>query len=257
VTKRILLVGGIDPSGGAGLTLDAAVLALHGAEPLPVVVALTEQNRRGFRRWDPLPAERWRGALAAVADDGPFAAVKLGLLGDPATVAALADWLAARAPAVPIVVDPVLGATTGGFAPGPVLAAAYRRWLVPLATVLTPNLPELAALGGAVAPLLAAGARAVLVKGGHGDGAFADDVLWRVDGAQTFRRPRLRLGAVRGTGCALASALASRLAAGADLATACRGAGDWLARLLAALGDAGPGDALPRQLPLAMAPRGV
>jgi len=252
---RILLLGGLDPSGGAGLTLDATVVALHGAEPLPIAVATTEQNRRGFRRCDPLPAERWRGALAAVADDGPFAAVKLGLLGDPDTVVALAEWLATLPLTVPIVVDPVLGATSGGFAPGPELAAAYRRCLLPLAAVFTPNLPELAAVGGAVPPLMAAGARAVLVKGGHGDGAHADDVLWRAAGTQTFRRPRWSIGAVRGTGCALASSLACRLAAGVDLAAACRDAGDWLAQLLAVLAAAGDGNGLPRQLPLAAAPR--
>jgi hydroxymethylpyrimidine/phosphomethylpyrimidine kinase len=252
---RILLLGGLDPSGGAGLTLDATVVALHGGEPLPVAVATTEQNRRGFRRCDPLPAERWRGALAAVADDGPFAAVKIGLVGDVRTVAALAEWLATLPRTVPIVVDPVLGATSGGFAPGPELAAAYRRWLVPLATVFTPNLPELTALGGAVPPLLAAGARAVLVKGGHGDGVHAEDVL-HVDGAtHPFRRPRLAIGAVRGTGCALASALACRLARGTGIVAASRSAGDWLARLLVALAAAGAGDGLPRLLPFAAAPR--
>ena len=245
---RVLLLGGLDPSGGAGLTLDAVVAAWHGAEPLPIAVTWTEQNRRGFRRCEPVPAPWWRGALAAVAADGPFAAVKLGLLGDPATVRAIADWLRTLPPDTPIVVDPVLGATTGGFAPGPELAAAYRRELLPLATVFTPNLPELAAIGGDVAALLATGARSVLVKGGHGSGADADDVLWQVDGATTFRRPRLPTGPVRGTGCALATAIACQLALGVEPAAACAAAGDWLAGLLRALGPVVPGAPSPRYL---------
>jgi hydroxymethylpyrimidine/phosphomethylpyrimidine kinase len=251
---RVLLLGGLDPSGGAGLTLDATVAAWHGAEPLPIAVAWTEQNRRGFRRCEPVPAAWWRAALAAVAADGPFAAVKLGMLGEPATVGAIAAWLRTLPPDTPIVVDPVLGATTGGFAPGPELGAAYRRELLPLATVFTPNLPELAAIGGDAAALLTTGARSVLVKGGHGTGADADDVLWQGDGAITFRRPRLPTGPVRGTGCALATAIACRLAVGAEPAAACLAAGDWLADRLRALGPVVPDAPSPRYLRILSAP---
>lgn len=251
MTRRVLLLGGVDPTSGAGITADATVVALHGLQPQPIVVVLTAQNRRGFRASFAVPEPQWQAALAAVLDDGPVHAVKVGLLGSAAAVVATAAALRPLAGHVPIVVDPVLSATAGGFeAPGD-LAAAYREHLLPLASLVTPNLPELEALGaGRVASLLATGCGAVLQKGGHGDGEFACDELHTGAKAWTFRRPRRLVGPVRGTGCALASAIAAQLATGETLAAACRAAGDWLAELLRALGPAAD-DGLPRLLPLA------
>ena len=249
--KRVLLLGGLDPSGGAGITLDATVVALHGLRPLPVAVVATVQNRRGFQSFAPVPA--WRQALAAVLDDGPVHAIKVGLLGDGALACEVADALQPLRASVPFVVDPVLSATTGGFAPREPLLAAYRERLAPLASLLTPNGPELAALfDGDVQRALRSGAGAVLHKGGHHDGPFADDVLCTAAGATSFRRERLPAGPVRGTGCALAAAIAARLALGENLALACRGAGDWLAAMLRTLGPAAA-DGVPRTLPLATA----
>jgi hydroxymethylpyrimidine/phosphomethylpyrimidine kinase len=248
--RRIVVCGGVDPSGGAGLSLDAAVVAAHGAMPLPVVLALTEQDRTGFRRLHPTPVAQWRAALAAALADGPVDAVKVGLVGDADTARALGDALAALPAFVPVLVDPVLGATAGGMAAGAALVAAYRSHLVPRAALLTPNLPELRQLfDGSLAAALAAGARAVLCKGGHGEGSTCNDVLATADGGQqTYRRARLPCGPVRGTGCALAAAIAARLARGSSLGEACGTAGHWLAGLLRALGPAAA-DALPRPLP--------
>lgn len=249
--RRVVLLGGVDPSGGAGITLDAIVVALHGAQPLPIVLALTEQNRRGFRGCDPVAPARWRAALDAVLADGPVHAVKVGFAGDAANVRAVADAVAAMPSGVAVVVDPVLSATAGGYDAAAELVAAYRDRLAPRVALLTPNVPELAALfGGDRRAALAAGARAVLHKGGHGDGPDCVDVLATAAGERAFRRPRLPTGPVRGTGCALASAIAARLAAGADLAAACGAAGDWLAGLLRDLGPA-PADGLPRLLQVA------
>jgi hydroxymethylpyrimidine/phosphomethylpyrimidine kinase len=224
---RVLLLGGLDPSGGAGLTVDATVVALHGGMPLPVAVVLTAQSGQGFVAAEAVPAATWQRALAAVGSDGPFAAIKLGLLADPALApllaAALHEPLRAGAP---LVLDPVLSATAGGFASPAALVA----------TLVTPNLPELQALAdGDPTRLLAAGARAVLVKGGHGDGDHAVDVLWQAGSQQRFVRPRWPVGRVRGTGCTLGSAIAARLARGEDLKTAVAGAGDWLAAILATM----------------------
>lgn len=255
MTPRVLLLGGLDPSGGAGATLDTTVAALHGVEPLPVVLAWTEQNRRGFRRSEPVPAAQWQRALRAVLDDGPVQAVKVGMVGDADGMHGVARALAPLRGAVPIVVDPVLFATAGGLSPDAGLVAACREALLPLASLLTPNTPELAALcAGDPSRALSAGAGAVLQKGGHGDGDVSEDVLWLPRERVAFRRPRLPCGPVRGTGCALAAAIASRLARGDALAAACAGAGDWVAALLRALGPAPP-DGLPRLLPLARAPR--
>jgi hydroxymethylpyrimidine/phosphomethylpyrimidine kinase len=251
VTPRLLLLGGLDPSGGAGITADATVAALHLVEPLPIAVAFTEQNSRGFRRCHAVPFERWAGALRAVLDDGPVHAVKVGLLADAVTVRSVARELGALRGRAAIVVDPVLSSTAGGWRNSDDVAAAYRELLVPLASVLTPNTLELATLcAGDAKRALAAGAGALLHKGGHANGAACEDVLWQGGERIVFRRDRLACGPVRGTGCALASAIAARLAHGAPLAEACRKAGDWLAALLRALGPAAP-DGLPRLLPFA------
>src|SRR5262249_36276292 len=160
------------PSGGAGITADATVAALHHVEPLPIAVAFTEQNRRRFQRCHAVPAEQWTPALRAVLDDGPVHAVKVGLLADAVTVRSVARELSALRDRAPIVVDPVLSSTAGGWRHGDDVAAAHRELLVPLASVLTPNTPELATLfAGDARRALAAGARALLHKGGHADGA--------------------------------------------------------------------------------------
>jgi hydroxymethylpyrimidine/phosphomethylpyrimidine kinase len=154
------------------------------------------------------------------------------------------------------VVEPVLAATAGGYEAPLAVAQAYHERLLPLATLLVPNVAEAAAVyGGDPAVAFAAGCAAVLLKGGHGDGEFADDVLHLADlqrdaaaGTHRFRRARLPVGPVHGTGCALASAIGCGLAFGLDLPTACGRAGDWLHTLLAALAEV-PGDGLPRPLP--------
>src|SRR5262245_32974616 len=111
---RVLLLGGVDPSGGAGVTVDATVAALHGAQPLPMAVAWTVQDARAFRSCEPVAAAAWRAALDAVAAGGVHA-VKVGLVADAATAAAIAAALRPLHARVPIVIDPVLGATAGGY----------------------------------------------------------------------------------------------------------------------------------------------
>lgn len=249
--RRVLLLGGLDPSGGAGLTADATVVALHGLVPLPVPVCLTVQGLAGFQRLVPVERSIWREALAAVLDDGPVHAIKLGLLGDTGLAGDLADVLAPIADRAPLVLDPVMSATAGGLGTPDELACVYRDRLLPLAAVFTPNLPELAAIcGGRASLAIQHGAGAVLVKGGHGDGPLSEDQLQMPGAHFAFRRERLQVGRVRGTGCALASAIASGLAAGLDVPLACQRAGDWLHGLLQQLGPAAE-TAAPRLLPWA------
>lgn len=255
MTPRVLLLGGLDPSCGAGITVDATVAALHHVEPLPIALLLTEQNRRRFVRSEPVPADCWRRAMHDVLADGDVHAVKVGLIGDPVLARGVARELAPLRGRAPIVIDPVLSATAGGLLPPPGLVDAYREVLLPLATLLTPNHPELGALGGGdVRNVLAAGAGAVLQKGGHDAAPHCEDVLWHGRERLAFRRERLPCGPVRGTGCALAAAIAASLARGVALAEACRRSGDWLAALLRALGPAAA-DALPRLLPFGRAGR--
>ncbi|MBX3463530.1 MAG: bifunctional hydroxymethylpyrimidine kinase/phosphomethylpyrimidine kinase [Planctomycetes bacterium] len=255
MTRRLLLLGGLDPSGGAGLTVDAIVAAQHGCQVLPVATAWTVQNGRQFTARHAPAAAAWQAAFAAALADGDVHAVKVGMLADAATAAGVAAALAPLRDRVPIVVDPVLVSTAPGAGPDPDLVAAYRVHLLPLASLLLPNAPEAAALAGGAGAW--PGHAAVLAKGGHGDGPDCDDVLTLAHGAvHRWRRPRLPVGPVRGTGCALATAIAARLAHGDELASACRLAGDWLHDLLRQLGPAS-GDGLPRCLPLASPPSAV
>jgi hydroxymethylpyrimidine kinase/phosphomethylpyrimidine kinase len=251
---RVLLFGGLDPSGGAGITVDATVVSLLGGEPLPIAVATTIQGLRGFVRAVAIDPEVVAEQLATVLADGPVRAVKVGYVGAARQVEALAAVLRPLYGQAPILVDPVLSATAGGMASSEELVAAYRQHLLPIATLVTPNTPELHALANGDAPaLLQLGAQAVLHKGGHGDGAEAVDALWTSElspGELPFRfaRPRFACGPVRGTGCALASAIATQLSDQRSVLDACRIAGDWLSALLARVQPRPSG--LPRHLPL-------
>ena len=254
---RVLVIGGLDPSGGAGITADARTLLAHGCDALPVAAALTVQNRRGMQKVECVDASLVRDQIRAAVDDGGVLAVKTGLLGSAAMVERVAEWLARACPEVPLVVDPVLSATAGGYDAGRSVVEAYRHVLAPRARVFTPNLPELAAVaarGGADA-LLQDGCDSVLVKGGHGDGEELVDTLFENGATRRFAHTRLPVGPVHGTGCALASAIAAQLAHGQSVEHACESAIAWLQRCLALLSPlaADATHALPRPLPIAPA----
>tara|TARA_R110002072_G_scaffold25443_6_gene85160 strand:+ start:111068 stop:111847 length:780 start_codon:yes stop_codon:yes gene_type:complete len=250
---RVLLLGGLDPSGGAGITVDATVVSLLGGEPLPIALATTIQGLRGFQRSVPIDAEVVREQIATVLADGPVGAVKVGYVGSAEQAAAVSAALQPLRGHAPIVVDPVLSATAGGMASTGELVAAYREHLVPFSQLVTPNTPELLALAdGRPESLLELGAQAVLHKGGHGDGPESVDALWtsersRDEPCVRFGRPRFACGPVRGTGCALASAIATHLAAKHSLLDACRISGDWLSVLLARVEPRS--DGLPSRMP--------
>lgn len=251
---RVLLLGGLDPSGGAGITVDAAVVSLLGGEPLPIALATTVQGLRGFVRSVPIDAAVIREQIATVLTDGPVRAVKIGYVGSAEQVVAVAEALQPLRDAAKIIVDPVLSATAGGMSSGDDLVVAYREHLVPFAQLVTPNTLELAVLAdGCADSLLELGAQAVLHKGGHGEGPDAIDELWTgerlADGAPVrFQRERFDCGPVRGTGCALASAIATHLANDCSLVDACRTAGDWLSALLSRVKQRP--DGLPARVPL-------
>jgi len=258
---NVLVVAGLDPSGGAGLLADAEAIRAAGCRPLCCASALTIQTTRAVRGFRPVEAEVVVAQVEALAEEeGPIGAVKLGMLGTPAVAAALArlrEHPALRDAAW--VIDPVIRASSGaalieggGAAYGPLLRAG---------AVLTPNLSEAAELTGSTpiggeaemeragAALLAAGARAVLVKGGHLEGEPLDLVVAR-EGTHPLRGRR-RPGSRRGTGCRLASFLAARLAAGEGLIPAAAAAKGYVAAYL----DAGDGRLLPEGTPPRMAPK--
>lgn len=229
----VLVVAGSDSSAGAGLARDLRVLAEIGVEATVAVTAVTAQSDRQVRSVLPMPAGLVGDQIETALETRPISAVKIGMLGNRGIVETVADRLESLA-GVPIVLDPVLVSSSGGvLLDGPGRAAMVAR-LFPLLALLTPNLPEAAALLGetpagddeAVARqarrLRSLGPRAVLLKGGHGEGAMAIDTLILGAGASLrLGAPRLAATA-RGTGCALATAIAAFLALGRDLPEACR-----------------------------------
>ncbi len=225
---HVVAVGGTDPSGGAGLTRDAAMAQSLGCTVKPVVTAITVQTNTEVRVVDPVSVSLLQAQLQAALTEPRPAAIKIGLVATAEQVTALT---AALPDDLPVVLDPVLRASSGGrLSPVEGLRPLLRKRV----TLLTPNLPECASLTGRphartqreidaqAALLLALGPQAVLIKGGHGVGCNSTDHLFIRGQAQpfSFSAPRLTLS-VRGTGCSLATAIACALAKGTDLAAAC------------------------------------
>lgn len=212
---RVLTIAGSDCSGGAGLQADLKTITMLGGYGMSAVTAITVQNTLGVRAIEVLSPELVAGQIAACVDDIGVDAVKIGMLGSAAVAHAVADALALVD--VPVVLDPVMVATSGGvLADGETVAAMAR--LMARATLVTPNGPEVAALGGEAA--LVARCRAVLLKGGHGDGDALVDRLIVGGDEQVWTHPRLDTRHSHGTGCTLASAIACGLGQGLALAEA-------------------------------------
>ena len=233
--SAVLVIAGSDSSGGAGLTRDVRTLAHFGVAALCAVTAVTAQSDARVSAVHLVPPQLVRAQIAAALATSRVAAIKIGMLATRATVLAVAASLPPRS-ATPLVLDPVLAASSGGELLDAAGREALLETLLPRATVVTPNIPEAAALLGAQPAssdaellqqgeaLLALGPEHVLLKGGHGSGAEATDLLFTAGGApRRFSAPRCA-GARRGTGCALASALAAGLAAGLDVTAACASA---------------------------------
>ena len=226
---RILIVAGSDSSGGAGIQADIKTVTMLRGYAATAVTAVTVQNTLGVGAVHAIPADVVAAQMRAVIDDIGVDAVKLGMLGSVEVIVAVAEVL--RGLSVPIVLDPVMVAKGGASLLDDDAVAALVRHLLPLAAIVTPNTPELAALTGvevddegdavlAAQELLGMGARAVLAKGGHlGGGEIAD---WLVtNNAQTrFASPRIDTRHTHGTGCTLASAIAVGLGRGEALAEA-------------------------------------
>jgi hydroxymethylpyrimidine/phosphomethylpyrimidine kinase len=228
-TPVALTIAGSDSSGGAGIQADLKTFTVLGVDGASVLTALTAQNTRGVAAILPVPPEFVTQQIDAVATDLRIAAVKTGMLNDRATVLAVAEGVR-RHGLHPLVVDPVMVATSGDMLLQPDAVDAVRRELLPLADIITPNLPEAARLlGQPVAKnvaemeaqaraLLALGPKAVLLKGGHGEGSEAVDILLTRDGSPV----RLVLSRVdtrntHGTGCTLSAAIVAGLALGESL----------------------------------------
>jgi hydroxymethylpyrimidine/phosphomethylpyrimidine kinase len=225
---NVLTIAGSDSGGGAGIQADLKTFSALGTYGLSVIAALTAQNTRAVTAIHDVPPAFVTAQLDAVFDDIEIAAVKIGMLSSPAIIEVVSEGLR-RHGARQIVVDPVMVAKSGDRLLREEAVSALKERLLPLATVITPNLPEAAVLlEAAVVPdeagmieaaagLRALGSRAVLLKGGHGEADDSFDVLDDGGALLTLAAPRIATRNTHGTGCTLSSAIAALLARGRTL----------------------------------------
>lgn len=238
-TPIAVTIAGSDSGGGAGVQADLKTFSALGVYGASVITAVTAQNTRTVSAVHDVPAQIVRAQIEAVFGDLAVNAVKIGMVSVPETIAAIAEGLTGFSG--PVVLDPVMVAKSGDRLLSETAIAALRERLIPLATLLTPNRPEAACLLDAAPArndaeaeeqgraLLKLGAKAVLMKGGHAEGAVCADLLIRPNApALRLEAPRIATKNTHGTGCTLSSAIAAGLAKGMPLEQALAEAHGWL-----------------------------
>jgi hydroxymethylpyrimidine/phosphomethylpyrimidine kinase len=245
MTAIAVTIAGSDSGGGAGIQADIKTFSALGVYGASVIAALTAQNTKGVTGIHDVPPAFVTQQIDAVFSDLKVNAVKIGMLSNAGVIAAVADGLA-RYNVKNIVLDPVMVATSGDRLLDPAAMDALRTKLFPRASLITPNLPEAAALldtpvavteaemQAQAERLIAAGAQAVLMKGGHGKGAEAVDLLVTPNSVTRFAAARIDTKNTHGTGCTLSSAIAAGLAKGLSLTDAVRAAKDYVTAAIAA-----------------------
>jgi hydroxymethylpyrimidine/phosphomethylpyrimidine kinase len=249
--KIALTIAGSDSGGGAGIQADLKTFHQFGLYGTSVIVALTAQNTRGVRAAEPVSESMVAAQLAALAEDLPPAALKTGMLATANLVRLVAKAIRENGWA-PLVLDPVMVATSGDRLLSTEAEDVMRETLLPLAVLVTPNLNEASILTGravhdvasmerAGATLLTMGAQSALVKGGHLESDEITDVLATSSGIKHFTRPRIATTSTHGTGCTLSAAVTAGLALGRPLDEAIEDALDFVQRAIAAAPGLGSG----------------
>lgn len=249
---RVLVIAGSDSGGGAGIQADIKTISALGVYASTAITAITVQNTLGVSGIHVVPPETVAGQITAVMEDIGADCIKIGMLGDSETVHTVADTLAICAAGIPLVLDPVMVAKGGAHLLEDAAVEALRTRLLPMATVLTPNIPEAEALAGipvrdldamarAGEALRAMGPQAVYMKGGHMDGPQVRDMLITQEDETVFEAPRIDTPHTHGTGCTLASAIAAGLAQGMDLIDASARAHDYVRAAIEAAPGLGQG----------------
>lgn len=231
MTAIAVTIAGSDSSGGAGLQADLKTFSALGVYGASIVTAVTAQNTLGVQSVYTLPAEFVAAEIDSVFDDLTVNAVKIGMLSSAEIIETVAASLSKKTASF-IVLDPVMVSTSGDLLLDPDAISVLRMQLLPIANLVTPNLPEaarllechvadsLAEMKRQAAAICKLGAKAVLLKGGHAKGAESVDVLASENGIETFSSPRIATRHTHGTGCTLSAAIAAHLARGIDLRNA-------------------------------------
>ena len=251
----VLCLSGLDPTGGAGLQADIETLFACGCHCLPVATSLTVQDTANVTRTQTVATDLLRAQIDTLFADIKVHAIKIGLIDSLDTLSLVAEVMADY-PDIPVVADPVLKAGGGFRFSGEDLLTAYRRFIVPRVTVLTPNTEELSALSrvsadhaSAASALLALGCQHILVTGTHARTPDVVNTLYHHNAPpESWTWPRLA-GSYHGSGCTLASALAAGLAQGKSVSDACANAQAFTWQALQRGWRAGLGQALPDRLP--------
>lgn len=244
MTSIALTIAGSDSGGGAGIQADLKTFSALGVYGASVITAITAQNTRGVSAVEDISTTMIAAQMEAVFSDLAIGAVKIGMVSRIETIETIADHL--RIKNKPVVLDPVMVATSGDRLLQEEAIETLRTALLPLAMLATPNLPEAALLSGhpvatnrqdikrQAETILKTGVQAVLIKGGHGGGSESVDLLLDGDGLHEFSMPRIETRNDHGTGCTLAAAITANLALGYALADAIGLAKDYLQGALAA-----------------------
>jgi hydroxymethylpyrimidine/phosphomethylpyrimidine kinase len=233
-----LTIATSDSGGGAGIQADLKTFAALGVFGLTVLSGVSAQNTQAVTAVESLSPKLVTAQLAALWDDLPVGAIKIGLIGPPENARAIGEFLSQKARHIPLVLDPVLVSTSGHVFLTPAEIEALKN-LFPLATLVTPNLPETEILTSlradspenialAAEKLLSLGAQNVLIKGGHRDGPDSNDLLFGPNGLEVMAGPRIMTPNSHGTGCTLSSAIAANLAKGLALSAAVRAGKDYV-----------------------------
>jgi hydroxymethylpyrimidine/phosphomethylpyrimidine kinase len=237
-----LTIAGSDSGAGAGIQADLKTFAALGVYGVTVITAITAQNTVGVRAAHEVDLKTIEAQLDAVAEDFSIAAVKTGMLSSAAIIEVVARGIQ-RHRLSPLVVDPVMVAKSGDRLLREDAVEALRRILLPLARLVTPNIPEAEVLAGttirsrddriaAARTIIGLGAEAVVIKGGHGEEDPVVDILVDANGVEEFAAPRITTTSTHGTGCTFSAAIAAGLARGSDLRTAVADAREYLSSAL-------------------------
>jgi hydroxymethylpyrimidine/phosphomethylpyrimidine kinase len=251
LTRIALTIAGSDPSGGAGVQADLKSFYAHGVYGMAALALLTVQNTRGVFGSQLVTPDILRDQIRVIFDDAPPHAIKTGALGGPLQVETVAEVLSELGERRPLVVDPVCVSKSGASLLDESGRQALLKRLVPLATLVTPNLEEAAWLLGrsvrtaseivdAGRAFLDLGAAAALIKGGHREGD-AIDVLCTAEGSSELHAPRIETRNTHGVGCSLSAAITARLARGEALPDACRLAKRWISEAISSAPNIGGG----------------
>ncbi len=249
---RVLIIAGSDSGGGAGIQADIKTVTALGGYAMTAITALTAQNTLGVQSVQGVTPAMIRAQITSVLTDLGADCLKTGMLHEPAVIEAVIAEIDAQASTVPLIVDPVMIAQSGDRLVDESAMAHLRDQLIPRAYLITPNVPEAEALLGkpirhtdaladAAHALLALGAQAVLLKGGHLPGDEVIDVLATATGVETFSHPRITTTSDHGTGCTLASAIAEGVGRGLSLSQAVERARRYLHTAIASAVPLGQG----------------